>query len=144
MKIWEEAKTKKLFAKIRCNSPTNVYFHKPVFEEEKFDVLVNASLYIQTSRWEGFPVSIVEAMSMGVPCAVTEMPNLAELFRQHDLGLLLAANPQESANRLRKALSQPDVLQAWSKRAEEFALQNFRPSEVASNYLNVYPKVINN
>ncbi|TBR60377.1 hypothetical protein B4U84_05760 [Westiellopsis prolifica IICB1] len=138
----EELKTIKKLTNLQRNSPPNVYFHKPVFNEEKLQVLANASLYIQTSRWEGFPVSIVEAMSLGVPCAVTEMPNFAELFRQHDLGLLLSANPQVSADRLRAALSQPAMLHNWSKRAEEFARKQFEPREVALGYLNVYNSIV--
>ena len=137
----EELKTKNQLTRLQYSSPPNVYFHKPVFEEEKLQVLANSSLYIQTSRWEGFPVSIVEAMSLGVPCAVNESLNFAELFHQHNLGLLLSTNPQESANHLREALSQPAMLHTWSKRAEEFARKQFDPCEVALGYLNVYKQV---
>lgn len=137
----EEPKTKGWLKRLQHNCPPNIYFHNPVFGVEKFQVLAAASLYIQTARWEGFPLSIAEAMYLGVPCAVTDMPNFAELFHQNDLGLVLPSNPREAAIRLTEVLAQPARLGHWSERAQAFAKAHFHPRTVALEYLKLYEEV---
>jgi glycosyltransferase involved in cell wall biosynthesis len=139
----EDPKTKAWFDRLMQNCPANVHFHSPIFGIDKFRVLADASLYIQTSRWEGFPLSIAEAMYMGVPCAVSELPHFAELFRQHDLGPVIPADPQQSAIKLKQVLEQPEQLWQWSKRAQSYAQAHFQPETVALRYLQLYKEIIN-
>ncbi len=137
----EDSNTKRWLERIRRNCPCNVHFHKPVFGVDKFQVLADASLYIQTSRWEGFPLSIAEAMHLGLPCAVSNVPNFAELFSQHDLGCVLPSNPKEAALQLSKIFEQPDQLVNWSEQAKVFAQKYFQPRTVAMNYLKLYEDI---
>ena len=43
-----------------------------VTSEEKEKVLLDSDVFIQTSRFEGMPLGILEALSYGIPCIVTE------------------------------------------------------------------------
>ena len=137
----EDEKTKEWLKELRQSLPDNIYFHSPVFGVEKNEVLASASLYIQMSRWEIFGISIAEAMSLGVPCAIADSLNLAEFFQKHDLGLVMPLNPQEAALALKKAFAEPTRLQEWSTQGKAFALENFQLSVVASKYLEVYEEV---
>jgi glycosyltransferase involved in cell wall biosynthesis len=128
---------------LQSNLPPNVYFHGPVFDAEKVAILTSASLYIQTSRWEGFPVSIAEAMYLGIPCAISDMPNVGAFFREQDLGLVLPPDPQAAANRLQEVLNKPELQQHWAERGQVFAQENFQSRAVASKYLKVYEEVLN-
>ncbi|MDY6937732.1 MAG: glycosyltransferase family 4 protein, partial [Cyanobacteriota bacterium] len=74
-----ESKTQKRLDRLQQQLPDNVRFHQPVYEARKAQVLANASLYVQTSRWEGFPISIAEAMSLGIPCATSEHLGVAQI-----------------------------------------------------------------
>lgn len=58
----------------------------PVSEDVKRKMLSNAGVFIHTSRWEGLPMSIVEALAHGVPCVVTPETGLAEWVAQHNCG----------------------------------------------------------
>jgi glycosyltransferase involved in cell wall biosynthesis len=138
----EDAKTKPQLEQLKRDLPPNVTFHKPVFGAEKIEVLTGASLYIQMSRWEVFGVSIAEAMMLGVPCALAETLNLADLFQKHDLGLVISPDPQLAATQLREALNQPDRLQNWSERSRTFAQHQFNPKTVALEYLKLYEEVL--
>lgn len=137
----EDDNTRDWFEQIRQTLPANVHLHRPVFGAEKFQVLANASLYIQTARWEVFGISIAEAMYLGTPCAVASTINFAELFQQYDLGLVLPPDPQEAARLLAEALNQPQQLQQWSAQAQEFAHTYFHPQAVAQNYVKLYGEV---
>ena len=99
-------------------------------------------MYIQTSRWEGFPISIAEAMYLGSPCAVSDTIDLAKLFADEDLGLVLPSNPKEAALSLSEVLAHPASLLRWSQRARSFAHRHFNPSAVASDYVDLYQEVL--
>jgi len=128
--------------KFRLKSPVNLYFHSPIFGVEKAQVLSEASLYIQTSRSEVFGLSIANAMYLGLPCALADTVNIADLFKEQDLGFVLPFNPQEAADCLTEILQKPDLLCYWSKRSLSYAQEHFQPDKVASQYLTLYYDVL--
>jgi glycosyltransferase involved in cell wall biosynthesis len=139
----EDHQTRRCLHRIQRNLPQNVYFHPPVFGAEKLQVLTEASVYIQMSRWEVFGISIAEAMALGVPCAIANTINLAELFQSHDLGLVLSKNRSDAAQQLRQALENPTQLQKWSEQGKTFAQRHFQADTIARQYLNLYQAVMN-
>jgi len=137
----EDPKTLDWLKRLKENLPANVSFHDPIFGKDKAEILAGASMYIQPSRWEGFPVSVAECLYLGVPSSITESLDLAQLFRQHDLGLVLSLAPATAAQQLRAVLSDPQRLRQWSERGREFALAHFYPSAAAQKYVNLYDEV---
>jgi len=138
----EDPKTKKLLERLKQRLPPNVHFHDPLFGAEKVQMLADASLYIQASRWEGFPISVAEAMYVGVPCALADTFYQAELFRERDLGLVFPPDFRVAATSLSKVLTQPDRLRQWSERAKAYAREHFSPRTAALNYLRIYEEVL--
>jgi glycosyltransferase involved in cell wall biosynthesis len=138
----KDAKTQDWFNQLQKNLPRNVFIHGPVFGAMKVKILTEACLYIQTSRWEVFGISIAEAMYLGVPCAVTNTVNLSEIFQQHDLGCVLSSEPQQAAMQLSEVLDNPDQLHRWSQRSKLYAKEHFQAQIVAESFLNFYQEVI--
>ena len=58
-------------------------------------------LFINVSSFEGIPVSIMEAMSRGIPVAATPVGGIPEIVNQ-DNGFLFSINP--SASEIREVL----------------------------------------
>jgi glycosyltransferase involved in cell wall biosynthesis len=137
-----EAKSQAELARLKLTLSGNVYFHPPVFDREKAEVLANASLYIQASRWEGFGISIAEAMYLGIPCAISDTLDMAVTFKNNDLGFVFSPNPPQIAKQLRDLLQNPDRLRYWSDRARRFARENYQLEAVTLNYLHVYEEAI--
>ena len=134
----EDFRTRSWFNRLRKSLPQNVWFHKPVFGADKTQILTNATLYIQFSRWEGFPLSVAEALYLGLPCAISDCLNIAEIFRQTDLGLVLPHQPKAAANVLATLLNQPEQLRIWSAKGRAFARTAFSPKTIAAAYLKLY------
>ena len=65
------------------------------------DVLRQADILVQYSRWEGLPNSVLEAMACGLPVLASDIPGNRELVKPGETGLL--ASSEEEL--LRHALS---------------------------------------
>jgi glycosyltransferase involved in cell wall biosynthesis/peptidoglycan/xylan/chitin deacetylase (PgdA/CDA1 family) len=138
----EDPKTLDWLNRLRRNLPENVSFNAPIFGAEKAKMLSQASFYLQPSRWEGFPVSVAECLYLGVPCIIADTLDLAQLFYQNDLGLVIPLNPAKAAAQIRAAVSDRDKLAQWSQRGRQFAIEHFHPSAVARKHLRLYQEVL--
>jgi glycosyltransferase involved in cell wall biosynthesis/peptidoglycan/xylan/chitin deacetylase (PgdA/CDA1 family) len=138
----EDPKTLEWLNKLRENLPTNVEFHKPIFGLEKAEMLSKASLYLQPSRWEGFPVSVAECLYLGVPSVIADTLDLAQLFFQHDLGLVIPLDPPRAAMQIRVAMQNGSRLREWSERGKQFAQDHFHPQAVAQKHVELYEEII--
>lgn len=57
-----------------------------IFGDDKKQVLLSADVFIMTSRFEGHPMALIEALSYGLPCAVTEGSNMRCEIENSDAG----------------------------------------------------------
>ena len=68
-----------------CNS---IRIHKPT--DKIYNEYMNSSFYVLSSRFEGFALVIIEALSCGLPCVSFDCPNgPAEIIRSGENGLLV-------------------------------------------------------
>lgn len=63
-----------------------IRLHHEVSGKEKIDILLHSDIFIQTSRFEGMPMGILEAMSYGMPCIVSEGTTLASKIEETKSG----------------------------------------------------------
>ena len=58
-------------------------------------LLKNNDLYIMASRWEGFSISLIEAIASGIPVIATKVGSNDEIIDDKKSGLLVAPNKPE-------------------------------------------------
>lgn len=83
-----------------CASSTiedRVIFHGPLYGAEKDDIVNRCNIFIHTSRWEGMPFSVIEALCQGLPVIVTPGTNMTDLVAKHDAGWVTNENDITSA-----------------------------------------------
>jgi glycosyltransferase involved in cell wall biosynthesis len=129
-------------AELARQLPTNVSLLEPVFGADKDAVLDTAGLYVQPSRWDALPMSLIEAMAAGVPCAVSSDLHLASAFRAEGLGLVLPSDLDEAAGLLGKALGDEAQLARWSTSGRAYAEARFGAPRIGTAYLGLYERVI--
>jgi len=62
-----------------------------------YDYYLKASIFAFTSRSEGMPNALMEAMYFGLPCVSTDCPNgPSDLIKNHENGILVPVDDQEA------------------------------------------------
>ena len=69
-----------------------VFLHKEVFYEQKEEALLLADCFIQTSRTEGLPLGLIEALGYGIPCIITKGTGLADIVEKYGAGYCCETN----------------------------------------------------
>ena len=72
----------------------------PSYGEEKFSLLSGADAFVHTSRWEGLPFAVVEAMAMKQLCVVTPAADPAGLNCEREAGIASGETASEIADSL--------------------------------------------
>lgn len=95
------------------------------------------------SRYENFPVSLLEALSAGCPTVTTPVGGIKEIVTDGYNGLLAEPeSPESIADRTLALLDDVSLMQTLSKNAIEDCQRRFYPKVVAAQTLDYYKSVI--
>jgi len=122
----------------RSELPKNFLFHSSIYGGEKSEALLSASMYLQPSRDDAFPMSIVEAMRLGVPVGLTRGCAISDQIREKDLGLIIPDDPAEAAAVLSAALRDENKLYQWSAAGQKWTIEALSPECIAERTLAAY------
>ena len=73
-------------------------FLGPVFEDEKEALLASSDVFVHTSRWEGMPYAVLEALAAGCPVLITAATNLGAFVQEYGAGIVVEATPEGIAD----------------------------------------------
>lgn len=128
-------------AEIMAGATPNVSFEAPVRGDTKLELFRSATLYVQLSRFEGFPVSVAEALTVGTPTVVARTLGIASTIRDAGAGLALDADLHRSAAQIRELLTNPQELGRLSQAGRAFAAERFTIDAVAAKYLDLFARL---
>lgn len=121
-----------------ATAPANLRLLPPVFGTEKVRAYAQATMLVQPSRWEGFPIIDAEAMAVGTPVAISTDVPLSKILAAQECGLMLPTETEAAVGTLRATLADGDRMRRISARARRFALANFDPDRQAAAHLEAY------
>ena len=79
----------------------SVEFLGKVSREELLDNLSQAAFFVSASGYEGFGISVLEAMAAGCPCIVSDIPAFREFIEDGKNGFIVDfSNPKGAAERI--------------------------------------------
>lgn len=120
-----------------------VKLNSALYGEEKEQTLLNSDIFIQTSRFEGMPMGILEALSYGIPCLVTKGTGLGDLIQKYDAGWVAETNPEDIARVLDIAIQEKALYPQKGANARRLVEENFSWSNVAKSTIEKYGEIIN-
>lgn len=110
--------------------------------EEKQTAILNADVFIQTSRFEGMPMGILESLSYGLPCLVTEGTTVAKDISENNAGWACETTPEAVANAIKTAIAEKETLTEKSKNARNLIKENFAWDKIAEEAIQKYKELI--
>jgi glycosyltransferase involved in cell wall biosynthesis len=93
------------------------------------------------SRYEGFPLAILEAMLGGLPVVATRVGSVAEAVLEGETGLLVAEDPEALREALRRALD-PETGRRLGEAGRRRALERFSVEAMAHGYESLYDEAV--
>ena len=111
----------------------NIIFFGYVDEKDKPNLYACSDYYIMTSKYEGQPLTVLEAMASGLPCIVSDIPNL-RIVEDAKCGIAVDLNDIENA--AEKIVEYLGVDKSnHSRNAREYAVKNLDWEIIAGRYL---------
>lgn len=102
------------------------------------DVYMALDAVALSSRNEGLPVALIEAMASGVPVASTDVGGVADLFAEGELGELAEADPRSLAKAIESAITSP---QSRIEEARSSVLDRFGEKRLISDIAGLYEEL---
>ena len=107
------------------------------------NLIAAADVFVLSSRQEGFPITILEAMAAGKPVVATDVGGCAEAVAHGETGLIVPPeDPHAMAEALKYVLTHPDEARQMGEAGRERVTANFTIETMIDQHLAVYEKVI--
>jgi len=104
------------------------------------ELITNARLFVLPSEIEGMPVALLEAMSYGKCCVVSDIPENLEALNGH--GFVFRNKSVEDLMRVLKvAVEDSDAAKAFGEQARNYVLAEYSWDRIVGLYEEFYRKV---
>ena len=109
------------------------------------DYLQASDIFVFPSRKEGFANAIIEAMSVGLPCIVSELDGTSrnDIFTLEYSGVVMPDPiPSEYAQAILDFIGNKTSRVKYGERAREVVKNRFSIDKIAKNYISMYSSII--
>jgi len=104
--------------------------------EEKEALYASHQVFVHTSRWEGMPTGVIEALSYGIPVLVSNGTNLGDIVKKEQLGWVVdELTPTGIATTINSIYKNKDRLNEFSENAHTKAPIIFDWNKIAQQYV---------
>ncbi|MCS6922926.1 MAG: glycosyltransferase, partial [Fimbriimonadales bacterium] len=106
--------------------------------------LLNASdIFVLPSRWEGNPMSVMEAMAAGLPVVATAVGGVPELVENGASGLLVPSDDVAAlAQALQTLVDNPSLRATMGHKARQVAQERFDARAMTRAYESLYESIL--
>lgn len=108
------------------------------------EILPEADGYLLTSKHEGLPIAVLEAMSCGLPVLATAVGGLGEVIKNGENGLLTpSGDPRKFAENVGNLLESPQRACALGAKARQTVVLKYSWDRLSRRYEEVYARLRN-
>lgn len=127
----------------KYNLQNIVSLNNAIFDNDKINKLLESDLFIQTSRSEGMPLGIIEALGYGLPCILTKGTALMDDILNYDCGYSAGSTMQNIADAIVTAIEDKVDWKKKSTNAINYIKNNYNWEEISKNAIQIYKQYIN-
>jgi len=100
-------------------------------------------LLILTSRNEGTPLTVIEAMAAKTPVVATNVGGVPDIINNNETGFLCDVDDDEKmVKEIKKLLTDEIVNKKVTMRAQQFAIHNFSYQRLISDMVSLYQRLL--
>src|SRR5690606_29038083 len=92
------------------------------FTNNPYPYFKNADYYILSSRYEGFPTVLFEAITLKKKIISTEVSGAGEMLNNGELGLIVENSEEGIYLGMKKALSHPESFEKYSEKLKDYEM----------------------
>ena len=112
-----------------------------ISREKVFEVLKNSDIFVLISNWEGFPYTIIEAMSCGLAIIASNVGGIKEAVDESCGILIKRGDKEEIKNAFEKLLKNPSLIRKMGERGKEKVKEEFSLEKMLRETEKVYKSV---
>jgi len=122
------------------NLGNSIILHEPT--GQIMDKYLESSICVMSSRYEGFPMVLLEAMACGVPCVAFDCPyGPRNIIRNEEDGLLVEyLNSQALADGISRLIQDEDLRKRFGRQARD-NVKRFSKESIMSQWEKVFTSV---
>ena len=92
------------------------------FTDNPYPAVKNADFYILSSRYEGFPTVLFEAVTLKKNIIATEVSGVREILENGKLGLIVENSEEGIYEGMKKALTHPESFDAYAETLKTYSM----------------------
>ncbi|WP_244816811.1 glycosyltransferase [Caballeronia sp. Lep1P3] len=108
-----------------------------VTRERALELTSELDVYVQTSRWEGMPIALIEAQVAGIPAVVTDVVGNRDVV-QHGVTGFVAKSIEDMEGYLVRLRDSPDLRARMGTAARVSASKRFSMETIFRQWLSMY------
>ena len=121
----------------------DVNFVGYVIEQAKQNAFANADVYLFPSYTEGMPISVLEAMAMGLPIVTRAVGAINDFFVNGQMGFVTnSRDPKIFAELIEKLIQDESLCHRISTYNLQYAKENFPASKITNGIQGIYTVVL--
>lgn len=110
--------------------------------EDPAPVLAASDVYLSTSRWEGLPLAVLEAMAMGLPVVASDVIGHVELVGSSGGGMLYPLGfPKKAVEALRHLASDGGLRRAMGAQGRNVQRRQYSTERMTDAVLSLYKQL---
>ena len=115
----------------------------PKYNEEKYEVLRNADLFVFPTHNDAFPNVLLEAMQFGLPCITTIEGGIPDMIDDGITGFLIKPGDKEGmSNAILSLLQDQELRSQMSINAQKVFFSKYTLPVFEKNIVNTYNDIL--
>ena len=125
-----------------ANNNPNIIFTDFVTGETVDELFTNAYLYVLPSEIEGLPISLLEAMSYGQACLVSDIRENLDVIEDKAFSFE-NKNPKDLEEKLKYLIDNKEIVRKYKDNSKEFITKKNNWNDIAEKTKEVFEEITN-
>ena len=111
-------------------------------QNDIFPWLHHADVFILSSKYEGMPMTLIEAMGTGLPVIAARVGGIPDIITDGEEGILTELDSEQIAAAMEKMMDE-EFRRICGEKARKKAAEQFGAETMAEKYIQLYQKLLN-